>query len=88
MLCADGLATAKSSLSFLTFAHTRATSFYIPGRCGPGISARTKKSHGKPYFDNTTLLSLEKPNAEVSKISRRDLATTTVYRYYDCWLFH
>lgn len=69
MLCADALAVARSSLHFLTFANTRATTFYLPGTCGPGQYRRQSPiGHGaqpKKCPDNATLLLVEKPGAEV-----------------------
>lgn len=65
MLCADALAVSRSSLNFLTFAHSRAMRFYIPGKCGPGTYRRMRNGPMKATPDNTTLLLLEKPEAEV-----------------------
>eukprot|EP00903_Cladosiphon_okamuranus_P018343 g16875.t1 len=72
MLCADALATSRSSMSFLTFAHTRATSFFVPSPCGKGAFRRMKNPPVKATFDNTTLLLLERPHAEVFGIDWRD----------------
>ncbi|CAM9136086.1 unnamed protein product [Ectocarpus sp. 12 AP-2014] len=65
MLCADALATSRSSMSFLTFAHSRATTFFVPTPCGNGGFRRMRRPPVKATFDNTTLLLLEKPDAEV-----------------------
>lgn len=77
MLCADGLAISRSTLHFLTFAHSRAKHLMIPSECGPGWYARGLKDersvekHGirkKPNPNNTTLLCIEKPDTEVSDL--------------------
>lgn len=71
MLCADALAVARSTLHFLTFAHTRASTFYVPDSCGPGRSSRRDRVHNDVLPlptrnpDNTTLLLIEKPDVEV-----------------------
>ena len=65
MLCADALVTSRSSMSFLTFAHTRASVFFVPSPCGKGSFRRMKNSPVKATLDNTTLLLLERPHAEV-----------------------
>ncbi|CAN0065728.1 unnamed protein product, partial [Laminaria digitata] len=69
MLCADALAVSRSSLHFLTFGHSRASRFYLPGSCGPGHYMRQSRfpndGLAKRKPDNTTLLMLEKPEAEV-----------------------
>ena len=69
MLCADALAVSRSSLHFLTFAHSRASTFYLPGSCGRGRHKRQihSKRDGLPKRnpDNATLLLVEKPEAEV-----------------------
>eukprot|EP00752_Nemacystus_decipiens_P014979 g13337.t1 len=44
MLCADALATSRSSMSFLTFAHTRANVFFVPSPCGKGSYRRMKNT--------------------------------------------
>lgn len=77
MLCADGLAISRSTLHFLTFAHTRAKHHFVPSECGPGTYTRKsrKKLDGtkKPNPNNTTLLCIEKPDAEVRlEVGMRD----------------
>jgi len=47
-------------------AHTRAKFFFLPTVCGDGLYRRMKKPPIKAFVDNTTLLYLERPNAEVS----------------------
>lgn len=80
MLCADGLAISRSTLHFLTFAHSRATHYFVPSACGPGTYTRkTRRSNDgtkKPNPNNTTLLCIERPGAEVTNTERffiRDL---------------
>eukprot|EP00904_Undaria_pinnatifida_P009744 jgi/Undpi1/58/HiC_scaffold_1.g00058.m1 len=72
MLCADALALARSSLHFLTLAHTRASTIYLPVSCGPGKYRRKSRiANGlepKKNPDNATLLVLEKPEAEVCHV--------------------
>lgn len=65
MLCADAIATARSSINFLTFAHTKANAFFLPSPCGDGTYRRMKHPPAKATYDNTTLLQLERPGAEV-----------------------
>ncbi|CAM9769158.1 unnamed protein product [Scytosiphon promiscuus] len=83
MLCADALAGSRSSISFLTFAHSRATTFFLPSSCGKGSFRRMKFAHVKATLDNTTLLLLEKPQAEVYGIDWRGGAPT--YSVYNAW---
>lgn len=71
MLCADALAITRSSLSLLTVAHSRASVFFVPNRCGSGRFRRMKDPPVKATFDNTTLLVLERPHAEVSRVQGR-----------------
>lgn len=69
MLCADGLAISRSTLHFLTFANTRAKHFFVPSECGPGTYTRKTRMKldgtKKPSPNNTTLLCIEKPEAEI-----------------------
>lgn len=69
MLCADGLATSRSTLHFLTVAHSRAKHIFVPSECGPGAYKRSTRDLGalspKPNPNNTTLMCIEKPDAEV-----------------------
>lgn len=69
MLCADGLAISRSTLHFLTFGHSRAKHYFVPSECGPGTYKRSTRAKGdgtpKPNPNNTTLLCMEKPDAEV-----------------------
>ncbi|CAM9769228.1 unnamed protein product [Scytosiphon promiscuus] len=83
MLCANALATSRSSMSFLTFAHSRATTFFVPSQCGKGAFRRMKHPPVKASFDNTTLLLLEKPEAEVYGIEWRRGAEN--YSVYEAW---
>ena len=68
--CADGLAVSRSTLHFLTFAHKRARHYYyfVPSECGPGTYTRKTRvptdGTKKPSPNTTTLLCLEKPEAE------------------------
>lgn len=64
MLYADALVSARTSLNFLTFAHSRTTKFFVPSSCGSGLFRRMKHPPGKHTFENVTLLALEKPYAE------------------------
>lgn len=68
MLCADGIAFARSSLAIMLSAHGRASNIYVPWECGPGTYAREVRTKQSPKIvqDNTTLLAIEKPNAEVT----------------------
>ncbi|CAM9977168.1 unnamed protein product [Ectocarpus fasciculatus] len=83
MLCADALATSRSSMSFLTFAHSRATTFFVPTPCGNGGFRRMRKPPVKATFDNTTLLLLEKPDAEVYGTVWPGNSPT--YSVYEAW---
>eukprot|EP00752_Nemacystus_decipiens_P012369 g10964.t1 len=83
MLCADALATSRSSMSFLTFAHTRANVFFVPSPCGKGSFRRMKNPPVKATFDNTTLLLLERPYAEVFGINWREDGSD--YSVYQAW---
>ncbi|CAM9683830.1 unnamed protein product [Ascophyllum nodosum] len=67
MSCADGVVMSRSSLHFMTTVLTRASTFYMPSECGPGRYNRASKRapHSKVAQENTTLLLLEKPDAEV-----------------------
>lgn len=73
MLCADALAVSKSSLHVLNFAHARAKIFFVPVKCGPGTFKLATRIPGEKvamfHEDNTTLLHLEKPQAEVGPFS-------------------
>lgn len=66
MLCADGLVLSRSSLGFLTLGHTKATKVFVPSPCGPGRYRRQKNWMAVATPENTTLIMLEKPDAEVS----------------------
>ncbi len=68
MLCADALAITRSSLSLLTVAHSRASVFFVPDQCGNGRFKRMQNPPVKAAFDNTTLLVLERPHAEVGRV--------------------
>ncbi|CAM9488026.1 unnamed protein product [Ectocarpus fasciculatus] len=83
MLCADALATSRSSMSFLTFAHSRATTFFVPTPCGNGGFRRMKDAPVKATFDNTTLLLLEKRESQVFGIDWRQ--TGSDYSVYRAW---
>lgn len=80
MLCADGLAASRSTLHFLTFAHTRAKHIFLPSECGPGTYARgsrvprDKGPRKKPNPNNATLLCIENPDTEV-RVTFRDNET-------------
>lgn len=65
MLCADALAASKTSLNFLTSAHSRANVYFFPTPCGEGLFKRMQNPPVKASLQNTTLLLLEKPGAEV-----------------------
>lgn len=69
MLCADGLVISRSTLHFLTSAHSRAQHVFVPSECGPGTYTRETRRHRdgtkKPNPNNTTLLCIEKPETEV-----------------------
>lgn len=67
MLCAEGVAFARSSLALFISAHGRASYYYIPWECGPGTYQREDRTNESPKIvqDNTTLLAIEKPNAQV-----------------------
>ena len=71
MLCSDALAVSRSSVHFLTFPHTRATTFFVPDSCGPGRYMRRSYAGSGPPIkktpDNATLLLIEKPWAEVGE---------------------
>ncbi|CAM9663704.1 unnamed protein product [Scytosiphon promiscuus] len=87
MLCADGLAVARSTLHFLTFAHTRAKHLFIPSECGPGTYARGHRdAHGtrkKLNPNNTTLLCIENPETEVYGVDWE--VDEAAYELYDNW---
>ncbi|CAM9853875.1 unnamed protein product [Scytosiphon promiscuus] len=87
MLCADGLAIARSTLHFLTFAHTRAKHLFVPSECGPGYYARGTTAGSnprkKPNPNNTTLLCIENPDAEVYGIDWEGGESS--YPLYDNW---
>ncbi|CAM9454176.1 unnamed protein product [Ascophyllum nodosum] len=84
MLCADGLVSSRSSLSFMTFPHTRAKFFFFPSACGNGLYRRMKHPPIKAFFDNTTLLALERPDAEIYGTRWRAGAPEyTVYREWN-----
>ncbi|CAN0162487.1 unnamed protein product [Ectocarpus sp. 6 AP-2014] len=84
MLCADALATSRSSMSFLTFAHSRATTFFVPTPCGNGGFRRMKDAPVKATFDNTTLLLLEKRESEVFGVDWHQ--NRSDYSVYKNWL--
>ncbi len=67
MLCADGLAVSRSSLHFFTFAHSRAETLIMPNSCGSGTySTESRARHTEEaVLTNTTLVVIEKPDAEV-----------------------
>ncbi|CAM9853944.1 unnamed protein product [Scytosiphon promiscuus] len=88
MLCADGLAISRSTLHFLTFAHTRAKHLFVPSECGPGTYARghreeqdTRKK--KPNPNNTTLLCIENSETEVYGVDWK--VDEAAYYVYDNW---
>ncbi|CAM9891977.1 unnamed protein product [Pylaiella littoralis] len=83
MLCADALAASKTSLNFLTSAHSRANVFFFPTPCGKGLYKRMKDPPVKASFQNTTLLLLEKPGAEVFGIEWRGNGSD--YSVYKEW---
>lgn len=66
ILCADALALSKSSLHFLSLAHSRATTFYFPNECGPGTYHRGSSMRYRCVPDNTTLMLMERPQSEVT----------------------
>lgn len=76
MLCADGLAISRSTLHFMTFAHTRAKHYFVPSECGPGTYTRQTRAKldgtKKPNPNNTTLLCIENPEAEVNGVDKRE----------------
>eukprot|EP00904_Undaria_pinnatifida_P004120 jgi/Undpi1/13709/HiC_scaffold_9.g03362.m1 len=88
MLCADGLAAARSSLHFLTFAHTTASTLYLPDSCGPGTYTRQTRPQNaglqKRSPDNATLLVLEKPGVEVYGIEWGEQPQRS-YTPYEKW---
>ncbi|CAN0262035.1 unnamed protein product [Ascophyllum nodosum] len=67
MLCANGVAFARSSLALMISAHGRASYLYVPLECGPGTYARSTRNRTSPKIvqDNTTLLAIEKPDAQI-----------------------
>lgn len=71
MLCADGLAVARSSINVLTFGHSRAGILFLPWKCGHGTFKLESRNKGIRvamfHQDNITLLLLEKPNVEVRR---------------------
>ena len=71
MLCANGVAFARSSLALMISAHGRASYLYVPLECGPGTYARSTRNRTSPKIvqDNTTLLAIEKPDAQVGHVS-------------------
>ncbi|CAM9892522.1 unnamed protein product [Pylaiella littoralis] len=83
MLCADALATSRTSLNFLTSSHSRANVLFFPTPCGKGLFKRMKHPPVKASLDNTTLLLLERPGAEVFGIKWRDGGSD--YSVYNEW---
>ena len=66
----------------MTAAFTRASTFFVPSECGPGEYKRGPKEgpHPKTALDNTTLLQLEKPHAEVyTWLGGRDSSMSEIY---------
>lgn len=83
MLCADALAMGRTSLNFLTFGHTRATTIFVPSQCGKGNYRIGDLSH-KATYENTTLLVSEKPDGEIYGIDwGNDKAVD--YTVYEAW---
>lgn len=74
---------SRTSLSFLTFGHTRATRFFIPSECGNGHFRLGERSR-KYTYDNATLLALEKPEGEVYGIVWGDEGAAD-YSVYKAW---
>ncbi|CAM9527243.1 unnamed protein product [Hapterophycus canaliculatus] len=88
MLCADGLAISRSTLHFLTFAHTRAKYLFVPSECGPGSYTRGQREDRatgkkKPNPNNTTLLCIENPDTEVYGVDW--MVDEAAYSIYNRW---
>ena len=82
MICADGIVIARSSLSFLTLAHTKADSLFVPSTCGPGTYYRKSNPNTFPTPDNTTFLVEEMPQSDVYGI---DFDVASDYSVFNSW---
>lgn len=82
MICADGVVIARSSLSFLTLAHTKANSLFIPSTCGTGTYHRKSNPNTFPTPDNTTFLVEEKPYSDVYGI---EFGVSSDYSVFKGW---
>lgn len=67
MLCADALAVSKSTLHFLSLAHTRAQTFFVPDGCDYGEVPHQGRFYVQSIRKIAMMLLKERPHAEVCR---------------------